>query len=211
MATQPALSYLALGDSYTIGEAVEQHDSFPYQLVKLLNEEGLHFKEPEVIAQTGWTTDELMYAIEKRNLSQTFDLVTLLIGVNNQYRGYTTENYQKEFATLLATACNFAAADKKRVFVISIPDWGVTDFGKQSGRDVQQIANEIDSFNRIKEEVTRLNGVTYIDITPISRKAPIDFHLTASDGLHPSAKMYTEWVKEIMPIVKANLNNGNQV
>ncbi|MCJ0741357.1 SGNH/GDSL hydrolase family protein [Pedobacter montanisoli] len=207
MAIPSALSYLALGDSYTIGEAVEQQDSFPYQLVKLLNGEGLHVKQPEVIAQTGWTTDELMSAIKERNLSQTFDIVTLLIGVNNQYRGYTTENYRKEFDMLLATACNFADAHKKRVFVISIPDWGVTDFGKQSGRDVQQIAHEIDTFNHIKEEITRLNGVTYIDITPISRKALTDARLTASDGLHPSAEMYAEWVKEIAPKVKANLNS----
>lgn len=207
MDTQPTLSYLALGDSYTIGEAVEQQDSFPYQLVRLLNEEGLLFKQPEVIAQTGWTTDELMDAIEARKLSQTFDLVTLLVGVNNQYRGYSIEEYKREFAMLLTTACDFAGSNKKHVFVISIPDWGVTDFGKQSGRDVQQIADEIDAFNRIKEEVAKLNGIAYIDITPISRKALADARLTASDGLHPSAEMYAEWVKEIKPVVKANLNS----
>lgn len=186
-------TYLALGDSYTIGEAVEQEESFPFQLTRLLNDTGHQFEQPKVIAKTGWTTDELRHAIQQEQITETFDLVTLLIGVNNQYRGYSQETYRAEFAELLETAISFAAGKKENVYVVSIPDWGVTEFAKNSGRDLKTISDEIDAFNRINEQETAAQNVTYVDITPGSRQAIKKQNLIASDGLHPSGKMYAEW------------------
>lgn len=191
------LSYLALGDSYTIGEAVEQSESFPYQLVELLKAKAIHFENPMVIAKTGWTTDELRHAIQQEQINETFDLVTLLVGVNNQYRGYSQETYCKEFTELLETAISFAGGDKNKVYVVSIPDWGVTEFAKNSGRDLKTISKEIDAFNEINRQETESSDVTYVDITPISRQAVKKPNLIAADGLHPSGKMYTEWTKLI--------------
>lgn len=191
------LSYLALGDSYTVGEAVEQNESFPYQLAEILKGRGIEVATPKVIAKTGWTTDELRHAIQQEQISGTFDLVTLLIGVNNQYRGYSQETYRKEFAELLETAISFAAGKKENVYVASIPDWGVTEFAKNSGRDLETISNEIDAFNKINLQETEAKQVTYVDITPISRQAIKKQTLIATDGLHPSGKMYTEWAKLI--------------
>lgn len=186
-------SYLALGDSYTIGEAVEQEESFPFQLKQSLNNKGNQFEQPRVIAKTGWTTDELRHAIQQEQIAETFDLVTLLIGVNNQYRGYSQETYRTEFAELLETAISFAGGKKENVYVVSIPDWGVTEFAKNSGRDLQTISDEIDAFNRISAQETAAQNVTYVDITPGSRQAIKKLNLIASDGLHPSGKMYAEW------------------
>ncbi|WAC41510.1 SGNH/GDSL hydrolase family protein [Pedobacter sp. SL55] len=191
------LSYLALGDSYTIGEAVEPSESFPYQLVELLKAKAIQFENPKVIAKTGWTTDELRHAIQQEQITETFDLVTLLIGVNNQYRGYSQDTYRKEFTELLATAISFAGGDKNKVYVISIPDWGVTEFAKNSGRDLKTISKEIDAFNEINRQETEASHVTYVDITPISRQAVKKPNLIAGDGLHPSGKMYAEWTKLI--------------
>lgn len=200
------LTYLALGDSYTIGEAVAQQESFPFQLSAKLREDGVNVvASPKVIARTGWTTDELQSAIKAENLTQTFDFVTLLIGVNNQYRGYPRTTYRKEFKELLQTAISFAGANKKHVFVVSIPDWGVTPFGKSSGRDLKVIADEIDAFNAIAKEETLAMGVSYTDITPGSRKADTDAALVAKDGLHPSGKMYGEWVAKLMAQVTSGL------
>jgi lysophospholipase L1-like esterase len=188
-------TYLALGDSYTIGEAVEQEESFPFQLTKLLSDGGDEFEQPKVIAKTGWTTDELRHAIQQEQITETFDLVTLLIGVNNQYRGYSQETYRAEFAELLETAISFAAGKKENVYVVSIPDWGVTEFAKNSGRDLQAISDEIDTFNRINRQETEVRNVTYVDLTPGSRQAIKKQNLIAGDGLHPSGKMYAEWAK----------------
>ena len=188
-------TYLALGDSYTIGEAVEQEESFPFQLTKLLSDGGDEFEQPKVIAKTGWTTDELRHAIQQEQITEAFDLVTLLIGVNNQYRGYSQETYRTEFVELLETAISFAAGKKENVYVVSIPDWGVTEFAKNSGRDLQAISDEIDNFNRINRQETEARDVTYVDITPGSRQAIKKQNLIAGDGLHPSGKMYTEWAK----------------
>ena len=183
------LTYLALGDSYTIGESVPQKESFPYQLVTALNAQKLSFAaNPKIVARTGWTTDELQTAIRNENLGQNYDIVTLLIGVNNQYRGYSTATYRKEFRELLQSAINFAGKDKRKVFVVSIPDWGVTPFGKGSGKSTATIASEIDTFNAINKEETLALGVSYTDITPASRNAATDVSLIASDGLHPSGK-----------------------
>lgn len=198
MATK--LSYLALGDSYTIGEAVEQVESFPYQLVSTLNENGIAIAEPRVIAKTGWTTDELRYAIQQAQITDKFNLVTLLIGVNNQYRGYSQETYRKEFAELLDIAIAFADGIYQNVYVLSIPDWGVTDFAKQSGRGLKAISEEIDVFNGINKEETLSKQVTYVDITPISRQNKPN--LIANDGLHPSGEMYAEWVQLLTALIQ---------
>lgn len=200
---QPAagLSYLALGDSYTIGEAVPLGDGFPYQLAAGLNHMAVRTQMPVIIAKTGWTTDELQSAIKAASLTATYDLITLLIGVNNQYRGNAISTYRTEFRELLQTAIAFAKGDAKHVFVIAIPDWGSTPFGRHSGRGQGQIAGEIDAFNAVNKEEALKAGVSYTDITPGSRKAEADVTLVASDGLHPSGKMYEEWVADILPAV----------
>ncbi|MDF3078904.1 MAG: hydrolase family protein [Sphingobacteriaceae bacterium] len=195
-------NYLALGDSYTIGEAVNPAESFPFQLASFLSKQGIAV-EPKIIARTGWTTNELISAIKAENISKKFDLVTLLIGVNNQYRGYSKEVYRKEFVELLNTAVTFAGGNKTRVFVISIPDWGATPFA--TGQDRAKIAAEIDQFNAINKEEATKAGVSYTDITPQSRTALSDVSLVASDGLHPSGKMYLYWAEQLLPKVAAEL------
>ncbi|MCX2476342.1 SGNH/GDSL hydrolase family protein [Pedobacter sp. MC2016-05] len=198
-------TYLALGDSYTIGESVKQSESFPFQLQSMLKNNGINVASPKIIATTGWTTSELQSAIVQAKLTQKFDIVTLLIGVNNQYRGNSIETYKKEFAELLQTAISFANGDKTKVFVVSIPDWGVTPFGKNAGKSPQVIASEIDSFNAINEQITISADISYTNITPASRKASSDLSLIANDGLHPSAKMYSEWANALNPKVSAVL------
>ena len=199
--TNNTFTYLALGDSYTIGESVTQVESFPYQLQNLLKAQGKNVANPKIIATTGWTTDELKTAITKAELNQKFDFVTLLIGVNNQYRGYPISTYKKEFSELLQTAISFVNGDKRRVFVISIPDWGATPFGKSSGRSSQTIAEEIDNFNKANQDITLAAGVNYTNITPSSRNANTNLALIAGDGLHPSGKMYSEWATALLPKV----------
>jgi lysophospholipase L1-like esterase len=191
---EPAPRYLALGDSYTIGESVAPADRFPHQLARELG-----IAEPQIIAKTGWTTDELNAAIDAANPQGPFDLVTLLIGVNNQYRGRDAEQYRGEFAALLQRAIGFAGGDAKKVIVVSIPDWGVTPFAE--GRDRAKIASEIDRYNAINREEAARAGAKYVDITPISRGG--DPALVAEDKLHPSAKQYTEWVKLIAPVARS--------
>ncbi|WP_443944983.1 SGNH/GDSL hydrolase family protein [Pedobacter sp. AW1-32] len=200
-----AHSYLALGDSYTIGESVPQASSFPFQLKNLLNYANKSVADPKIIATTGWTTDELQKAIVQAKINQKFDFVTLLIGVNNQYRGYPIETYKKEFSELLQTAIAFANGDKTHVFVVSIPDWGATPFGHQGAKTPQTIAAEIDAFNAANKEITLAAGVSYTDITPESRKAETDLSLVAGDGLHPSAKMYADWANALLPKVSVAL------
>ena len=184
-------TYLALGDSYTIGEAVPAAQSFPYQLSAALNKQQLVTAAPTIIARTGWTTDELIRAISVQGLQQKFDIVTLLIGVNNQYRHYNISTYRTEFVQLLNTALNYAGGNKKRVFVLSIPDWGVTPFAQ--GQDIAQISGEISQYNAINKEESEKAGVAYINITPISQQATTKPDLIATDGLHPSGKMYSLW------------------
>jgi lysophospholipase L1-like esterase len=197
------LSYLALGDSYTIGEAIAQSQCFPYQLSALLTSQGLKVAAPKIIATTGWTTSELQAGIKAQALpaSAKYDIVTLLIGVNNQFRGYSIDVYRREFKELLQTAISFAGGNKTHVFVVSIPDWGATPFGIQSGRGVEQIGREIDAFNAVNKEETSNAGVSYTDITPGSRNAAMDISLVASDGLHPSGNMYKGWVRLLAPSV----------
>jgi lysophospholipase L1-like esterase len=190
-------SLLSIGDSYTIGERVAEPDRFPNQAIKLLSDKGLSFAPAKIIAQTGWTTDELIAAIDAADVKQTFDYVTLLIGVNNQYRRYDSEKYRVEFGELLHTAIRYAGGDKRRVSVLSIPDWGVTPFVANDAhkRTGAEIGQEVDAFNAINKQVCRLAHVHYIDITPISRRAATDASLTAPDGLHPSASMYALWAE----------------
>jgi len=187
----PHTRYLALGDSYTIGESVPESERYPVQLARELK-----MGEPEIIAKTGWTTDELNAAIDKANPHGPYDLVTLLIGVNNQYRGRGADEYRTQFVALLQRAIGFAGGKTKNVVVVSIPDWGVTPFAK--GRDRAKIAREIDQFNAINREETLRAGARYVDITAESRQAANDTALVAGDGLHPSGKMYSEWTRMIV-------------
>ncbi len=198
-------TYLALGDSYTIGELVPQQDSFPHQLKALLQAGGVVLTDLKIVATTGWTTDELQKALIQENIKTTFDVVTLLIGVNNQYRNYAQDVYAKEFSALLQSAIQFAGGDKSRVFVISIPDWGVTPFARNENKDPEKIALEIDAFNLINRQITEQAGVHYTDITPASKRAGTEPELLASDALHPSGKMYQEWAEALYPKVQAVL------
>lgn len=197
------MKFLALGDSYTIGESVPETERWPVQLTALLRARGLNIDAPEIIAKTGWTTDELAAAIERANPQPPYDLVSLLIGVNNQYRGWSQDTYRAEFAALLQQAIAFAGGDPRRVIVLSIPDWGVTPFGENDlrGRTPQQISAEITLFNAINREETAKAGAPYVDITPISLGAKTDPTLLAPDQLHPSGKMYGLWAEEALPIV----------
>jgi len=188
-------SYLALGDSYTIGEKVSADENFPSQVVKMMREKGRDFSAPKIIATTGWTTGELQTAINKARLKKKYDFVTLLIGVNNQYRGLKVVDYIPEFEDLLLQAIRFAGNDTPHVVVLSIPDWGVTPFAED--RDRAQIAKDIDAYNAANLLITEKYKVHYIDITPGTRKAANDPSLLAGDGLHPSAKAYSEWAAEI--------------
>lgn len=201
-------SFLALGDSYTIGESVDHLERWPVQLADRLNEMGFNMGNPRIIATTGWTTSELLQGIEKENITESFDLVSLLIGVNNQYQGLSPEEYRMEYIQLLKTSVRFAGNHRDRVIVLSIPDWGVTPFAKD--RDRKKIEGEIDLFNKIKREETEKMGIRFFNITEISRKAAEDASLVADDGLHPSGKMYRLWVHSIVDKVAEFLKGDHQ-
>jgi lysophospholipase L1-like esterase len=192
-------SYLALGDSYTIGEAVLLTESFPYQAVQLLRQKGYSFSAPEIIAKTGWTTDELSAGIAQHTFLVKYDFVSLLIGVNNQYRGRSVEEFEKEFTGLLHQAINFAGNEASHVFVLSIPDWGVTPFAKD--RDQQKIAEEIDQYNAVCKAVSEKNKVSFIDITTTQRAHSNEEEMIAGDGLHPAGKEYFKWANEIAELI----------
>jgi len=188
-------TYLALGDSYTIGESVAETERFPVQLAAQLRTRGFLVSAPTIVATTGWTTDELAAGIAAASLAPPYDLVSLLIGVNNQFRGYPLETYRVDFRQLLEQAVHLAGNMVERVLVFSIPDWGITPFAGKHDRDAKQVANEIDAFNSAKRTITEEIGAHYFDITPISRQAAQAPELIAADGLHPSGKMYGLWVK----------------
>jgi len=190
------IRYLALRDSYTIGESVSEAERWPNQLAALVDSS----KEIDVtiIARTGWTTSELWEGIQAAAPQGTYDLVSLLIGVNNQYRGYDINEYREEFRFLLGKAVEFAGGNPEHVIVLSIPDWGVTPFAW--GRDTAQIADDIDAYNAINLEEAKKAGIHYVDVTPVSREALNDPTLIAGDDLHPSGKMYAEWSKLALPI-----------
>jgi len=190
--------YLALGDSYTIGEGAYARDRWPMQLAAMLREAGFKVEDPVIIAKTGWTTDELAEGIAKRmHGSETFGLVTLLIGVNNQYRGREIDEYRQQFVSLLQVATHFAGGDASRVIVVSIPDWGVTPYAEH--RDRARIASEIDRFNAVNQEETERAGARYVDVTEISRRHGSDPEYLMADGLHPSGRAYREWADAVMP------------
>jgi len=193
---QSKLNYLALGDSYTIGQSVPEEDRFPVILAGLLNNKGFDFNDPKIIAQTGWTTDELKSAIEQENIQDTYDFVSLLIGVNNQYRGRPVEDYRPDFEDLLRMAIGFAGQNKSKVVVLSIPDWGKTPFAE--GRDTAQIALEIDAYNQAAKEICQLRNIKFIDITYLTRDLIEDSSFLAPDGLHYSGKMHRKWAEEII-------------
>ncbi|MDF1560096.1 MAG: SGNH/GDSL hydrolase family protein [Bacteroidales bacterium] len=198
---QEKLRYLALGDSYTIGESVDISLRYPVQIADSLEMRGYRMEEPRIIAVTGWTTSDLKAGIKAANPQGPYDLVSLLIGVNNQYRGMDINIYRKDFRELIDQSIYFAGNDAGRVIVLSIPDWGVTPYA--SGRDREKISDEIDQYNAINKEITVSKGVIWVDVTGISRLAGKDETLIAVDGLHPSVKMYTEWVRLAAPeIVK---------
>lgn len=193
-----SIRYLALGDSYTIGESVSENERFPVQLAGLLAKED-YPTDVKIIARTGWTTSELWDGIQKESLKPPYELVSLLIGVNNQYRGYDPNEYREEFRFLLEKAIEYAGGDANRVFVFSIPDWGVTPFA--TGQDRARISEEINLFNAINLEESSKAGAHYVDITPISRVAVDEPSLIALDGLHPSGLMYSQWAGLAFPDV----------
>ncbi|WEA03937.1 SGNH/GDSL hydrolase family protein [Mucilaginibacter sp. SJ] len=196
---QDTLTYLALGDSYTIGQSVPPEQAFPNQLANQL--QGFKVNAPTIIARTGWTTDQLIYAIDNSDIkSNTYDFVTLLIGVNDQYGGLSQENYRIKFQQVLNTAIKFAGGIREHVFVLSIPDYGVTPYAH--GNDAV-IGPEIDQFNNINRGISSNANVNYVEITSISKLAANDLTLLADDGLHPSGKMYGMWVDKLKVAVGA--------
>jgi lysophospholipase L1-like esterase len=219
------LRYLALGDSYTIGEGAGAEDRWPMQLVRALRARGIAIDDPRIIARTGWTTDELSTAIDAEFEAQShaapsaqsdaqakdvqtehalasprFDFVSLLIGVNNQYRGRAVEEYATQFDALLARAIGFAGGRADRVMVLAIPDWGVTPFAAQSGRDRARIAQELDVFNTAAKRLCAARGVAFVDIAPVSRARGAEPSMLVEDGLHPSQAMYAEWTALALPV-----------
>lgn len=198
-------TYLALGDSYTIGEAVPKAENFPFQTVELLRRNQMEMADPVIIATTGWTTDELAAAIREHQIQEQFSVVTLLIGVNNQYRGRELDNYEEEFSSLLNQAIHFAGGDKKKVFVLSIPDWGVTPFA--NGRDQAEIANAIDAYNESAQKITTDAGAHWLEITDSTRENGILAEYLAEDRLHPSGREYAIWAHRLAPLMKEALTS----
>ncbi len=192
-------SYLALGDSYTIGESVAVSERFPVQTARLLKDNNIDIADPDIIAVTGWTTGNLLNALNNNPPKNNYSIVTLLIGVNNQYQGRSLNEYKIEFSELLRRAFVYAGNNKAHVFVISIPDYSVAPFAQ--GSDTARIAKEIDAFNAANKAITLNEGVPYIDITPISREAKNDPSLVAFDGLHPSGIQYKKWSGLLAPMI----------
>lgn len=200
-------SYLALGDSYTIGESVPAEDNFPNQVSKMMSNDSVVFGPARIIARTGWTTAELetgiLFSDREDPLQRNYDVVSLLIGVNNQYRGQPVENYKTEFEELLKKAIRFAGNKPEQVVVLSIPDWGITPFA--AGRDSRQIGKEIDAYNAANREIAGRYHIYYIDITPWTREAVSDKSLLAPDGLHPSGKEYKRWAGQVAAFFRTKI------
>jgi lysophospholipase L1-like esterase len=194
-----SIKFLALGDSYTIGESVTEEERWPEQLAAELRMKGYTVEKPRIIATTGWRTDQLKKAIEDANLKPEYDLVSLLIGVNNQYQGKSAESYAPEFEELLNIAIKLADGKKENVFVVSIPDYGFTPFGQPKQA---QISKALDEFNAINKKITEAAGIQYFNITDISRKGFEQPDLVAEDKLHPSGKQYKLWVERIIQSIK---------
>jgi lysophospholipase L1-like esterase len=199
--TLALLTYLALGDSYTIGESVAPQDRWPTQLAQALTADGIPVDTPRIIATTGWTTDELSAAMDAAEPIPAHDLVSLLIGVNNQYRGRSVEDYAREFEALLLRASTLANRRADRVFVLAIPDWGVTPFATAQKRDSAQIARELDAYNAAAAALCARHGVAFVDTAPVSRTRGAEAAMLADDGLHPSGALYTQWMQAAKPVV----------
>lgn len=187
-------TFLALGDSYTIGEAVDPKLSWPNKLVNKLNAGGLNFTEAEIIAKTGWRADELYDEAKKKTKKKEYDYVSVMIGVNNQYQGRSIEDFELKLNDLVSFALNHTNRESSRVFVVSIPDYGVTPYAKKRRMNVSK---EIDEWNEVVKRVADKYEVEYIDVTTISRYAKENKGLIASDGLHPSEGMHDLWADEI--------------
>jgi lysophospholipase L1-like esterase len=199
-----ALPYLALGDSYTIGEGAAEADRWPVQLASLARAQGLSLASPDIIARTGWTTAELQAAIAASGNHRTdYGLVSLLIGVNNQYRGQSVELYRTEFRQLLGTAVAYAGGKASHVVVLSIPDWGQTPFAQ--GRDQVQIAHDIDQFNAVAQAECRQAGIAFVPITDLTRAAAGEAHQFTTDGLHYTGRQMSQWASRALPVVQGLL------
>ena len=196
-------SFLSLGDSYTIGESVSANYRWSVQLAGMLRKDGEDVGDPDIIARTGWTTEELQSAIKASGNQKIYNLVSLMIGVNNQYRGQSQDQYRTEFRELLQTATKFAGEKTAHVFVLSIPDWGASPYA--AGQNKAKIAQEIDQFNAIAKDECQKAEIAYIDITSLSRSAAGDGSQFASDGLHYSDKQMKQWAEKALPVVKALL------
>lgn len=200
--TPQTLSFLALGDSYTIGEGVGVDGRWPLQLAAALRGQGILLADPRIIATTGWTTDELDAAIDTAGPLGNFDFVSLQIGVNNQYRGREVDDFRKQFQKLLARAIALADGHADRVLVLGIPDWGATAFGAASGRDLEQVSRELDAYNAVSRAVCAANAVAFVDVSRVSRLFGHEADMLAGDGLHPSAAMYREWTMLALPVAR---------
>ena len=207
--TTASTRFLALGDSYTIGESVPESERWPVQLAARLREAGIAIDAPRILARTGWTTDELAAAMADSTFEPPYALVTLLIGVNNQFRGRSLDEYRAQFSQLLARAIGLAGNDASRVIVVGIPDWGVTPYGRGSSRDTAQIAHELDAFNAAAHALATQHRAHFVDIADLSRphgdQDGFDRSMIAGDGLHPSAVLYARWVERILPVAETRL------
>lgn len=201
------MKYLALGDSYTIGEGVAVDARWPVLLARALRDGGVAIDDPRIIATTGWTTDELSAAMDTAEPLGDWDFVTLLVGVNNQYRGRDLDEYRAQFEALLHRAIVLAGGRCERVLVLSIPDWGVTRFGAESGRDLAQVSRELDAFNDAARELSARHGVAFVDIAPVSRARGGEPAMQAGDGLHPSAAMHALWLQAALPVAQRLLSD----
>ena len=192
-----SIKFLALGDSYTIGESVNEEDRWPVQLARMLRSKGFAIENPQIIATTGWRTDQLKKAMDDARLKPEYALVSLSIGVNNQYQGKSPESYAPEFEELLKTAIILAGGKKENVFVVSIPDYGFTPFGQPKQ---EEISKALDEYNSINKRIAEKTGVQYVNITDISRNGLAEPDLVADDKLHPSGKQYKLWVDRIVKL-----------
>lgn len=195
-------TYLALGDSYTIGESVPLHESFPYQTIQLLRKSGHHFQAPEIIAKTGWTSSELAEQLLHTKLNESYDFISLLVGVNNQYRGLSIEEFKTDLAFLIRKAIHLSGEKPAHVILISIPDWGVTPFATK--KDEKKIGEEINAYNQICESAANQFKTPFINITEETRKAKKDLSLLAGDHLHYSGKEHLIWAEKVTGLIEAN-------
>ena len=201
------VSYLALGDSYTIGEMVSADQNYPNQVTQYLRSRGRQIITPQIIARTGWTTEDLLQAINASQIHASFSLVTLLIGVNNQYQGGSISTFNIQFTELVNEAISFSGNHPNHVVVLSIPDWGVSPFAISNGVDSQKVGQQIDLFNQAAKEISDSLHVNYLDITPFTLDMGRDPSLVAADGLHPSGKEYAIWTSSLGPLMDSLLSH----